>query len=218
MAKQPSRGELPHREAVPRPSLRQAQKELTRSRIVEALIELIATEHPLEISMTSVADRAGVSEPTLYRHFPTKRDLFAALASEHYNRVTEGVAPRSADELARDVRTVYARADTIESSVRWLLAAPDPTGVPRPNVERRLAMLRVAMEDELSAVPARDRDHMLRAALLITSPMPLLYWRDYLGLSSDQAAETAAWMIRTLCRHMGSSSMVGMEEPRRERP
>ncbi|HUI02764.1 MAG TPA: TetR/AcrR family transcriptional regulator [Acidimicrobiales bacterium] len=198
MATPSSSSDEPDPAGAPRLSLRAAQKELTRRRIVDALAALIATDHPLEISMASVAEHAGVSEPTLYRHFPNKRDLFAALASDHYTRVAEGIAPGSVDALAQAVRTVYARADAMESTVRWLLAAPDPAGVPRPNVERRLAMLRKAVHDELSSLPARDREHLLRTVLLVTSPMPLLYWKDYLGLSHEEAADTAAWIIRTV--------------------
>jgi len=206
MVKRASRPSGDKPEVPLKPSLRQAQKDLTRRRIVEALAELISTEHPLEISMASVAERAGVSEPTLYRHFPTKRDLFAALASDHYARVADNIAPQSAEALAQAVPTVYARAEAIESTVRWLLAAPDPEGVPRPNVERRLSVLREAMHEELASMPTRDRDHLLRAVLLLTSPMPLLYWKDYLGLRHDQAADTAMWMVRALARKTTDSA------------
>ena len=73
-----------------RPSLRQAQRAVTEQRIIQALAALIDEEHPLEISMTAVAKRAEVSEPTLYRHFPTKRDLFAALAGHQFRTVPPG--------------------------------------------------------------------------------------------------------------------------------
>jgi AcrR family transcriptional regulator len=53
-------------------------------RIIEALATLINEGRPMEISMAAVARRAAVSEPTVYRHFPTKRDLFAALASGQF--------------------------------------------------------------------------------------------------------------------------------------
>ena len=76
-----------------RPSLRQAQRAVTEQRIIEALAALIDEEHPLEISMAAVAKRAAVSEPTLYRHFPTKRDLFAALAGYQFRTVPTG-SPR----------------------------------------------------------------------------------------------------------------------------
>ncbi len=66
----------------------------------------------------------------------------------------------------------------MEPVVRWTLAAPDPERVPRPNVEARLAMLRAALGPAGADLPAEDKDHLLRAALLLTSPMTWLYWRD----------------------------------------
>ena len=180
-----------------RPSLRQAQREVTEQRIIEALATLINEEHPLEISMAAVAKRAAVSEPTLYRHFPTKRDLFAALAGYQFRTVAAGLAPASPDDLADAVRTVYRRSAAMENVIRWTLAATDPQRVPRPNVQARLAMLRTA----LGAQAGSDDDteqFLLRTVLLLTSPMAWLYWKDYLGLDPQAAAATAGWAIKTL--------------------
>lgn len=66
-----------------------ARRRLTQERIVDALIALISDEHPFEVSMADVAWRGGISEPTLHRHFPTKRDLSEALATAHYRHLTE---------------------------------------------------------------------------------------------------------------------------------
>jgi AcrR family transcriptional regulator len=181
-----------------RPSLRQAQRAVTEQRIIEALAALIDEEHPLEISMAAVAKRAGVSEPTLYRHFPTKRDLFAALASHLFRIVAAGLAPASADDLADAVRTVFRRSAAMENPVRWTLAAPDPARVPRPNVQARLAMLRAALPERAADADDGSSRFLLRTALLLTSPMAWLYWHDYLGLDPDEAAATAGWAIKAL--------------------
>jgi AcrR family transcriptional regulator len=180
-----------------RPSLREAQRAVTEQRIVEALAALIDEEHPLEISMAAIADRAAVSEPTLYRHFPTKRDLFAALAGYQFRTVAAGLAPSSVDDLAEAVRTVFERSADMENSIRWTLAAPDPQRVPRPNAQAHVAMLRTALGDRAD----KDDDaaqFLLRTVLLLTSPMAWLYWKDYLGLEPEAAAATAGWAIKTL--------------------
>jgi len=182
-----------------RPSLREAQRAVTEQRIIEALAGLIEDEHPLEISMAAVAQRAGVSEPTLYRHFPTKRDLFAALAGYQFQTVAAGLAPASADELTDAVRTVYQRSAAMENLIRWTLAATDPARVPRPNVQARLDMLRTALGGQ--AGTGDDSEQLLlRTVLLLTSPMAWLYWKDYLGLDPAVAAETAGWAIKALTR------------------
>jgi AcrR family transcriptional regulator len=140
-----------------------------------------------------------VSEPTLYRHFPAKRDLFAALAGYQFQTVAAGLAPASVDDLADAVRTVFQRSADMENVIRWTLAATDPQRVPRPNVQARLAMLRTALGGQASTAD----DHatfLLHTVLMLTSPMAWLYWKDYLGLDPAQAAETAGWAIKALAR------------------
>jgi AcrR family transcriptional regulator len=55
----------------------------TRLRITEAAIDLHGTVGPSRTTLSAVAKRAGVERRTLYRHFPTEADLFAA-CSTHY--------------------------------------------------------------------------------------------------------------------------------------
>ena len=55
----------------------------THLRITEAAIELHGTVGPARTTLSAVAERAGVERRTLYRHFPTEADLFAA-CSTHY--------------------------------------------------------------------------------------------------------------------------------------
>jgi AcrR family transcriptional regulator len=55
----------------------------THRRITEAAIDLHGTVGPSRTTLSAVAKRAGVERRTLYRHFPTESDLFAA-CSAHY--------------------------------------------------------------------------------------------------------------------------------------
>lgn len=55
----------------------------THRRITEAAIELHGTVGPARTTLSAVAERAGVERRTLYRHFATEADLFAA-CSTHY--------------------------------------------------------------------------------------------------------------------------------------
>ena len=195
------------------PSLREAQRAVTEQRIVVALADLIDDEHPFEISMSAVARRAGVSEPTLYRHFPTKRDLFAALAGWQFQNVTLGLAPRSPDDLTKAVTVVFERAAEQENTIRWTLASTDPDRVPRPNTQARLAMLRTALG--LDDRPSGDQaaEFLLRTVLLLTSPMAWLYWKDYLGLETAEASATAGWAITALAEAMATARAADRTPP-----
>ena len=181
-------------------TLREQQRAVTRERIVTALGELIETQHPLDVTMAAVAERAGVSEPTLYRHFSTKRNLFAALGSQLFKKTTAGVALSNLDELIEFLPTLYEQLAAMEATVRWNLAAPKDEAV-RPAVTERIPMLREALGAAIEDLPPAESEALLRGLLLLTSPTPLIYWQDYLGITVEEADATASWMIRRLAEH-----------------
>lgn len=180
-------------------SLRDQQRALTRSRITNALSELIETSHPLDVTMAAVAQAAGVSEPTLYRHFPTKRDLFASLGSNLYAETTSGVSPQTLDELVKFIPSLYRQFAEMEATTRWNLAAPKDEVV-RPDVAERLPILEKALGTTLEDLDDEAKEALLRGLLLLTSPTSLLYWQDYLEISVDEAAETASWLIQRIAK------------------
>jgi AcrR family transcriptional regulator len=61
-----------------------------RARILEAAREGIAVHGP-EVSMDEIASAADVAVGTLYRHFPTKDDLVAAVSENHMASVADDV-------------------------------------------------------------------------------------------------------------------------------
>lgn len=67
------RGKRPYRQKA-----RARQREETRRRIVEAVVELHRTVGPANTTISDVASRAGVGRMTVYKHFPNDVDLFAA--------------------------------------------------------------------------------------------------------------------------------------------
>lgn len=71
-------------------------------RILRATIEA-ATIHGLaRLSVSDVAKRAGLSRPTVYKHFPSRRDLIAAAVQSEAQAMTEAV--RAEVEAERDPR------------------------------------------------------------------------------------------------------------------
>jgi AcrR family transcriptional regulator len=54
----------------------------TRAKITQAAIELHGRIGPAATTMSAVAERAGVTRATLYRHFPNESALFAACSAE----------------------------------------------------------------------------------------------------------------------------------------
>jgi AcrR family transcriptional regulator len=64
---------------------RAEQMGATRLRITEAAIDLHGSLGPSRTTMSAVAERAGVERRTLYRHFPTEADLFAACSTHYFD-------------------------------------------------------------------------------------------------------------------------------------
>ena len=58
--------------------------EATRRRITEAAIELHGSVGPARTTITAIAERAGVQRQTVYRHFPSEDELFAACTQHFY--------------------------------------------------------------------------------------------------------------------------------------
>ncbi|GAA3773699.1 hypothetical protein GCM10022225_71630 [Plantactinospora mayteni] len=70
------------------PRGRRADAVRNREKILETARAQI-TEHGPEVGMVEIAKAAGVAVGTLYRHFPTKTDLVAAVVMEHIGRLAD---------------------------------------------------------------------------------------------------------------------------------
>ena len=64
-----------------RSQLRTQQAEQTRARILDATVRVMAGGLAF-VSVPQVAREAGVSVPTVYRHFPDRLSLFEGLVAE----------------------------------------------------------------------------------------------------------------------------------------
>jgi len=64
-----------------------ADAERNRRRVLDAAQELFR-ERGLDVGVAEIAQRAGVGRGTLFRNFPTKQDLIAAIVIERMNEAT----------------------------------------------------------------------------------------------------------------------------------
>ena len=85
-------------------SARRADAVRNRASILEAAKQLVA-EQGADVAMGEIARVAGVAVGTLYRHFPNKADLLAAVVNEYV------------EALADDAQGVWERVDAGRSDV-----------------------------------------------------------------------------------------------------
>jgi AcrR family transcriptional regulator len=65
-----------------------ADAERNRRRLLDAA-QVLFRERGLEVGVAEIAQRAGVGRGTLFRNFPTKQDLIAAIVIERMSEATE---------------------------------------------------------------------------------------------------------------------------------
>ncbi len=107
----------------------EARRAAARERIVRAAHGLIARGGYREAQVAAVAARAGVATGTVYRHFPSKADLFA----EVFRRASQ-----------REVDATREAADAAGASACGRLAAAVETFARRALRGRRLAWALIA--------------------------------------------------------------------------
>ncbi|MGY1838318.1 MULTISPECIES: TetR/AcrR family transcriptional regulator [unclassified Modestobacter] len=62
-----------------------------RLQLLRAAQDVFVAQGYHAAAMDDIADRAGVSKPVLYQHFPGKRELYLALLEQHVDELTDRV-------------------------------------------------------------------------------------------------------------------------------
>src|SRR5690349_2922134 len=74
-----------------------------RTQLLAVAARLFAARPYDEVLMEDIAERAGVSRALLYRHFPGKRDLFAALYKQASEQLLAKTRLDPADTLVEQL-------------------------------------------------------------------------------------------------------------------
>ena len=99
----------------------EARRAATRERIVTAALDQVASGRYASAGVSVVATRAGVAVGTVYRHFPSKGDLFA----EAFRRASQRELDVVVEVSAADGRSARERvAAAVEAFARRALAGP----------------------------------------------------------------------------------------------
>ncbi|MGH2966264.1 MAG: TetR/AcrR family transcriptional regulator [Solirubrobacterales bacterium] len=180
----------------------------TRRRIVAAARGLIAGGGYAEAQVAAVAARAGVATGTVYRHFPSKADLFAEVfreASQHeVDAVTAAAGEAGRSAVARIAAAVetFARRALRGRRLAWALIA-EPVD---PAVEAERLVFRRAYRDAFAGViadgvdsgelPAQDPE--LSAAALVGAIGEALVG-PVSPTAATEEAESVIAMLRDFC-------------------
>ena len=180
-----------------RSDLRAEQAEATRTRILDATLRVMA-RGLASVSIPAVAAEAGVSVPTVYRHFGTKHDLLTALYPHGMRHAPDELPalPRSLDDLRDGVRALFGRVESMDDLARAAAASPAAEEVRQATMPRRLAVMRQLADAFAPQLADADRARITRLLTVLLNSSALRVWREYLGSSVDEAADDVDWFIR----------------------
>jgi AcrR family transcriptional regulator len=162
-----------------------------RAQLLDAAREVFGSRGYHAAAMDEIADRAGVSKPVLYQHFPGKLDLYLALLDTHAEdvlaRVRRGLADTDDNRLRiHNVLTAYfdfvdgaARGD--EGAFRLIFASDlgnEPAVRERVDRVARLTMQAVADTVAADTGLGRRQAELLSVALTGAARVTATWWLE----------------------------------------
>jgi AcrR family transcriptional regulator len=178
--------------------------ETTRRAILDALAHTIVEAEGLGFSVQQVADRAGVTHRTVYNHFPTRDALSEGLAIYLEERLAErhtGPAPDAdvtLERLPETIEVLYRMLETEEIHARAYVLLMMANRAPPKLWRARMRRFEAAIPKDALAGSTIDARQFMSALRMFGSTLGWHVLTEHCGLSSEEAAETAAWAMRTL--------------------
>lgn len=180
-------------------NLREEQMKQTRERILEGLVKTMA-RGIADISIPAVAREAGVSVPTVYRYFKTKRELIEALGGHFVQKVgfSGRQPPQSPEELTSMLKELFMRYEGLDETVRAAAMSEVSYEMRKEGLPLRLKMIENALAPVLDQFSETDSIRLRNVVLVLTSTATIRAFKDYLDLSGEEAADNVIWAIQTL--------------------
>jgi AcrR family transcriptional regulator len=169
-----------------------------RRQLLDAAMEVFVARGYHAAAMDEIAERAGVSKPVLYQHFPGKQELYLALLDESVEMLIESVtaALRSTTDNRQRVSATFAAyfGYVAEHSGTFkLVFESDFTNEPavraRLDDADRLCADMISQVIKEDAGLADDEAHLLSIGLLGMAQVSARYWLSTLGSIPREAAE-----------------------------
>ena len=199
---------------VYRSPLRDERAVQTRTRILDGLVQVMARNGIAELSIPLIAREAGVSIPSVYRYFPTKRHLITALdqyAHQKGSFTLDEFGPlETPEDLARIVPLTFKRREAIESTLSAAMNSRLGYSMRRQEFAERVKHFSKALRPASKRLSRKEQQWLTDIVFVLSSYACVRAFRDYLGLDSDEAGKRVSWAVRLLAR--GASSANGTRE------
>lgn len=177
--------------------LREAQAEQTRDRILDALAEMVAEDGFDGIVVKDLAARAGMSERTVYRHYPDRDALHDALAARVVEQAGWDVHPLagSIDELPALVEETYRSFDEIPVPVTVAARLNSVRSRVSSDTHQRRADMRAFVVRELPDLDDDVIDDLVAVLQVLGSSRTWLRLREEHGRDGTSSGALVRWLL-----------------------
>ena len=130
-----------------------------RKQLLGAAQEVFVAHGYHAAAMDDIAERAGVSKPVLYQHFPSKLELYLALLDEHANDLTGKVRAALAsttDNRLRVAASVAAYFDFVDGDGEAFRLVFESDLRNDPAVRRRVEQMTMECVEAIAEAIAHD--------------------------------------------------------------
>jgi AcrR family transcriptional regulator len=178
--------------------LRDAHRDLTRTRIVDAALDLMRAGDEAAFTVAAVAAAAGMTERTVYRHFET-RDALMAAAWRRINEVVKTPAlPDTPEALIAQPLTAFPFFDEEEVLMRAIVATREGRELRLSVNAERQAGMRAAVRAARPDLQEPEFTRLCAVVQLLDSSFAWLMMKDYWGLDGHEAGRAASAAIARL--------------------
>ena len=141
-----------------------------RAQLLSAALEVFTAAGYHSAAMDEIADRASVSKPVLYQHFPSKLELYLAVLELHIDslvfQIQKAIAstPENSNRVSATVEAYFAFIDSEGEAFRLLFESDMSV---EPAVRERLNRMTYDCAAAVSAVISIDTGLPQEAAMLL---------------------------------------------------
>jgi AcrR family transcriptional regulator len=177
-----------------------------RRQLLDAALEVFVSQGYHAAAMDEIAERAGVSKPVLYQHFPSKLELYLALLDQSVDELLETVrdALRSTDDNRQRVAATFsAYFEYVESEGQAFRLVFESDLSNEAAVRERLERGQQECAEMISQMVRQDAGldedeaHLLSVGMVGLAQVTARYWlstRDHIPReAAEQLVSRLAW-------------------------
>ena len=180
------------------PTLRERQHEATRNLILDALIDQLAETGAFDYSAFELARRANVSVRTIYRHFPDRDALLAAMSTRVNERLGLYNLPTDPGQLADAARVLFRKFDEHPELIVAQITTSAGGQVRSHGRKDRIARVRTAVEQLATDLDPQVRNARTAIIACLLSANTWQRMRDEFGMNGGASGEALAWALEVL--------------------